>query len=113
MIEPILRVQMESGQSWDDPSEDLFFQLLSDMERGEEEFLIVERTSDPTGQTYAQVRRTDTGSYYVEHRDGGPSQHFQALTPDKRLAHRLITTWAFEIPGWREAQAWKLLDLDG
>jgi hypothetical protein len=40
MNEPILRVQMESGQIWHDPSEDLLFELLSDMERGEEEFLM-------------------------------------------------------------------------
>jgi hypothetical protein len=113
MNEPILRVQMESGQIWHDPSEDLLFELLSDMERGEEEFLIVERMSDPTGQTYAQVCRIDEGGYQVEHRDGGPGQHFQAVTPDKRLAHHVITAWAFELPGWREAMAWEPLDLSG
>jgi hypothetical protein len=52
--------------------------------------------SDPTSQTYAQVCRTDEGGYQVEHRDGEPGQHFQAVTPDKRLAHHVITAWAFE-----------------
>jgi hypothetical protein len=113
MTEPVLRALTGSGQTWDDPSEDLLFDLLSDIEAGEEEFLIVERASDTTGQTYAQVRRTDDGLYQVEHRDGSPRQHFQAFTPDKRLAHSLITAWAFELPGWREALPWKPVDLSG
>jgi hypothetical protein len=113
MTEPTLRAVMESGQTWDDPSEDLLFLLLSDLEAGQEQFLIVERTADTTGQTYAQVRRTDDGRYQAERRDGGPGQHFQAVTPDKRLVHSLLTAWAFELPGWRESQVWKRIDLSG
>jgi hypothetical protein len=113
MTEPMLRALTGSGQTWDDPSEDLLFELLSDIETGEEELLIVERTADKTGQTYAQVCRADDGRYQVEHRDGDPGHHFQAFTADKRFAHSLITAWAFELPGWREAVAWEPLDLDG
>jgi hypothetical protein len=113
MSEPILKVQMESGQSWDDPSGRLLFDLLSDVERGAEEFMIVERRSDPTGHTYVQVCRIDEDCYQVEHRDGGPDHHFQAVTPDKRVAHFVITAWALDLPGWREVLAWEPLDLSG
>ncbi|WP_446213422.1 hypothetical protein [Micromonospora sp. IBSANI012] len=106
MTAALLRVRMESGQIWDDPSEDLLFELLSDMERGEEQFLIVERVADATGQTFAQVVRTDAGGYQVEYREGDEDSHFQALTEDKRLVHSVITSWAFELPGWRDALPW-------
>jgi hypothetical protein len=113
MTDPMLRAVLDSGQTWDDPSEDLLFDLLSDIEAGEEEFMIVERTADETGHTYAQVRRTDDGLYQVEYRAGGPSRHFQAFTPDKRLAHSAITAWAFELPGWRETLPWAPLHFGG
>ena len=106
MTAALLRVRMESGQIWDDPSEDLLFELLSDMERGEEQFLIVERVADATGQTFAQVARTDAGGYQVEYREGEEDRHFQALTEDKRLVHSVITLWAFELPGWQDALPW-------
>jgi hypothetical protein len=112
MTDPILRAETGSGPAWDDPSEDLLFELLTDLENGEAEFLIVERTADRTGNTYAQVLRNDNGLYQVEHRAGGPSQHFQAFTPDMRLAHRVITAWAFDLAGWREQLSWERLPFD-
>jgi hypothetical protein len=41
----------------DDPSGDLLFILLQDIEAGEGSFRIVERTTDPGGRTYAQASR--------------------------------------------------------
>jgi hypothetical protein len=49
MHQPILRAISESGETLEDPSEDGLFLLLSDVEAGRAEFLIVERTSDPSG----------------------------------------------------------------
>ena len=68
---------MESGATWDDPSEDLLFDLFSEIERGNEKFIVVERLADSTGQTYAQSIRNDDGSYLVERREGRPDAHFQ------------------------------------
>jgi hypothetical protein len=108
----ILRAITGSGETWDDPSEDLLFELLTDIEAGDDEFVIVERTTDPSGNTNAQVCRTADGLFQVEHRDGGPGEHFQAFTPDKRLAHSVLTAWSFDLPGWREGLPWEPLDLD-
>ena len=106
MTAPLLRVRMESGQTWEDPSEDLLFELLSDMERGEEQFFVMDRLADVTGQTFVQVARTDAGGYQVEYREGDEDRHFQAFTEDKRTVHSVITSWAFELPGWRNALPW-------
>jgi hypothetical protein len=108
---PILRARPEVGQQYDDPSEDLIFMLLADIEAGEGNFLIIERTADPTGHTYGQTHRNDDGSYLVEYRAGGADQHFQTVAADMRTAHALLTAWAFELDGWREQADWSRLEL--
>jgi hypothetical protein len=103
---PILRAIPEVGQAWDDPSEDLLFMLLGDIEAGEGTFLIVERTADPSGNTYAQALRRDDGSYIVEHRDGDAGSHYGTVASDMRTAHQLLTGWAFRLLGWKESATW-------
>ena len=53
---------MESGTTWEDPSENLLFELLADIERGDEQLLIIERLADPSGQTYVQVIQSRDGA---------------------------------------------------
>jgi hypothetical protein len=103
---PILRAIPEAGQSLDDPSEDLLFMLLEDIESGQGSFLIVERTTDPSGQTYAQVLHRNDGTYIVEHRDGDAEHHYGTAVPDMRAAHQLLTAWAFQLPGWNDRPGW-------
>ena len=99
---PILRLLTESGETRDDPSEDAIFEYLSDVDRGDEEFLIIERLSDPAGQTYAQTTKED-GDWIVERRDGSPNTHYCLRSADMRVVHELLTGWAFDRPGWRDA----------
>jgi hypothetical protein len=96
----------EEGRSWDNPSEDLLLLLLKDIEAGEGSFLIVERTADSTGHTYAQVLRQDDGSYVVEHRDGDAEHHYGTVGPDMRTAHQVLTGLAFRLPGWGGQASW-------
>jgi hypothetical protein len=103
-----LRATLESGTTWNDPSEDLLFELLTDLEHGPDTFFIIERVDDPSGQTYAQVLRTDDGRYIVEHRDGGPQHHRQAITPDIPAAHRALTGWCFGLDGWQDGLTWSV-----
>ncbi|MEU4606620.1 hypothetical protein AB0F43_26810 [Kribbella sp. NPDC023972] len=49
MSTPILCAITELAERWNDPGEGLLFKLLSEVERGEGNYLIVERTSDPSG----------------------------------------------------------------
>lgn len=108
---PILRAQPENGRTWDDPSEDLLFTLLEDIESGEGTFLVVTRTADASGQTYAQALRRDDGSYLVEHREGGPDAHFGTVVADVRAAHALLAGWAFEKDGWSDSATWTPVDV--
>jgi hypothetical protein len=98
---------MESGAIWDDPSEDLLFELLSDIERGEERFIVVERTVDASHQTYAQAIRADDGGWLLERRDGSAHQHYRAVLSNLRAAHHALTSWAFELPDWSDAAPWE------
>ncbi|WP_461165005.1 hypothetical protein [Arthrobacter sp. R4-81] len=106
---PTLRASNESGETWDDPSEDLLFMLLEDIENGDETFAIVERLVDVTEQTYIQSSRNADGTYLVEYRDGTPDQHFSTGAPDMRAAHAVMTSWAFEEPRWRDSYIWTQL----
>ncbi|HUQ63538.1 MAG TPA: hypothetical protein VM121_07285 [Acidimicrobiales bacterium] len=107
MTTPSLRAEMESGAVWDDPSEDLLYDLLGDVERGDEQFMVVERTSDPSGQTYLQAILGDSGGWILERRDGGPDAHYRASSAELRTVHAAVTAWAFELPDWANAVFWQ------
>ncbi|MDR7160139.1 hypothetical protein [Arthrobacter sp. BE255] len=94
----VLKAFNESGQTWEDPSEDLLFMLVEDIERGDEKFLLVERLADATPQTYIQSARNDDGTYVVEYRDGSPREHFGTNVDGMRSAHALMAAWAFSCP---------------
>lgn len=107
----LFRATAESGDVVDDPSEDLLFMMFQDIEAGDGTFLIVDDLTETSGQTYAQTSRNDDGSYVVEYRDGGPTRHYGTTVADMRAAHRLVTGWMFQVPGWRESAAWELVSL--
>lgn len=103
---PILRAKTEDDERWDDPSEDLLFELLLDIDKGFGSFLILEQAADPNAQTYAQVARRDDGSYAVEYREGSADRHYGTTVPDMRTAHKLLAGWAFELAGWKQDAQW-------
>ena len=106
-MDPILRADMSSGETWDDPSEDLLLELLVDVERGDETFVVVRRLSDQSDQTYSQVIRSPDGSWLLERRDGSPDEHYQLSLADMRDAHEALTAWAFELDGWQTIGPWE------
>lgn len=95
---PILRAQLENGDTYEDPSEDGLFELVSDIEAGKSLWVIVERLDDPSRQTYAQALRDQDGTYVVERRLGSEETHESVRLPGKREAHELLTRWAFSLP---------------
>ncbi len=106
MTAPILRATMESGETLDDPSEDLLFMLLDKIERGDEEFLVLERTRDAAGQTYVQAARNRDGSWDVERREGAADRHFATRVSSMRQAHAVLAGWAFGVPEAVDAATW-------
>ena len=109
---PALRAELESGAVKDDPSEDVLLELLSAIERGDEAFLVLERLSDASGQTYMQACRAAAGAYRVEHREGGADRHFEATAESMLEAHAVMADWARETPGWRQALRWERMQFD-
>lgn len=101
-----LRASTGGRAKWDDPSSDQLLALLSAVARGDEEFLIVERSSDRSGQTYIQASRVE-GDWVVEHRDGSAERHFRTRVPDMQAVHSLLTSWASDLDDWPTAIAWE------
>jgi hypothetical protein len=111
MMDPMLRAVAASGQSWDDPSEDLMFELLSDIESGTEQFFIIERKADSSGETYAQVIESVGGGWRLERRDGSADRHFGVDLTDKREVHAALVAWAFALPGWETHVGWQRMSM--
>jgi hypothetical protein len=103
---PVLRALTESGDSYDDPSEDLLFMLLDDVDHGAGTWVIVDRPADASQQTYAQALRVAADSWVVEHREGSPETHVGTTVGDLRTAHQLLTGWAFDLAGWADGATW-------
>ncbi len=111
MPEAVLRATNEAGETYDDPSEGLLLDLISVLD-DENTFLIVERRSDPTGNSYAQTLRSIIdGTYLVEYQDGSLDNHYACDGVDYRTAHTLIVGWAFDVPGWRDEGSWSRVEL--
>jgi hypothetical protein len=103
---PVLRARTEAGDSYDDPSEDLLFVLLDEVEHGQGTWMIVERLADASHQTYAQALRVAADSWIVERREGSPETHVGTTVGDLRHAHQLLIGWAFEVAGWQDGVTW-------
>jgi hypothetical protein len=86
--------------------------MLTDVAQGRESYMIVERLTDPTGQTYAQTQRLPDGTFVVEHREGSPETHVGTTVGSVREVHRLLAGWAFGVPGWDADEEWSPVDLD-
>lgn len=112
MVRPILRATTAFGTSFDDPSEDDLFDLLSEMNlRGP--FVVVERLDrEPAGQHFMQACLNGDKSCRVEFREGAPDRHFHATVPGPFdmsghfVVARVLKGWAYDRPGWREALPW-------
>jgi len=101
-----LRAECASGETYADPSESMLLELFSDLERGDEEYFVLTKPGSASAEVFSQATLDDEARYVVEYREGGQQHHFQAVTPDKHLAHAALTGWAFELDGWRDNLTW-------
>jgi hypothetical protein len=88
---------LENGDTYDDPSEDALFMILEDLAAGDALWVIVEKISDSSNQTYAQAVRLDDGGFQVERRLGSPETHETTGPCDLRAAHAQLTRWSFAL----------------
>jgi hypothetical protein len=91
----IHRATTQSGRAFDDPSEDLLYQLFLEVEAGKELFIVVERLNDATGRTFVQALRADDGRYVVEQRGGDVETHRGIVKATMPAAHLALCDWLF------------------
>ena len=89
------RATTQSGRSYDDPSEDLLYQLFLELEAGRELFIVVERLNDATGRTFVQALRDEDGAYLVEQRAGDVETHLGTVKSGMPAAHLAVCDWLF------------------
>jgi hypothetical protein len=105
--QPILRALNEAGETYDDPSEDLLFELLADLREGNS-FLIIERVESGRGldNYYMQTVIGGSGRFALEYREGPKESHYRTDVDSMRTVHAAVTKWAFDVPGWKDGLAW-------
>ncbi|MGW5261895.1 DUF6891 domain-containing protein [Microbispora sp. NPDC004025] len=73
-------------------------------------FLVVQRIPD-LPEVFVQVWHEDEGDYVLEHRDGAPDRHFQAILDGPGPVIAAMTRWASREDGWHSGLDWTALDL--
>jgi hypothetical protein len=96
MTEPILLARMGSGAEWEDPSEDHLYELLADIERGEERSLTVQHLEEE-GHPQVRLVRTADGDWIAEVASAIGAGVDRKSWDDIREAHRWLASWAFRI----------------
>ena len=105
MDDPILRATNEVGDVYDDPSEDLLFELLDELSDGNT-FLIVDRLEPGREGQSMQTVIGPTGDFVLEYRERPPETHYSTTLGSMRDVHEVMTQWAFDLPGWRDHLTW-------
>jgi hypothetical protein len=104
-VAPNLRATNEAGETYDDPSEDLLFELLNELGEGNS-FLIVERLDPERRDHFMQTVMGPDRTFVLEYREGPPETHFSTTIDSMRAVHEVMTKWGFDLPGWRDHLIW-------
>lgn len=98
MSTPILRATGHDGEVYDDPSEDLLYMLMEDLEAPGDSFM-VERVETGREGSFMRVTRREDGSDALE----GPETEGIPRGVSMRAVHAALTRWAFDLPSWQDA----------
>jgi hypothetical protein len=94
----ILRATGLDGEVYHDPSEDLLYMLMEDLQTPGDSF-VVERVEPGREGSFMIVTRREDGSSALE----GPEAKGLPRGVSMRAVHAALTRWAFDLPSWREA----------
>jgi hypothetical protein len=100
---PILRLQTESGDSRADPSEDAMFMFMEDLGPGNA-WLEVVRIGDRAGDAVRVIRDEELECFDIDVRQGSSRRRSRGLA--FRVAHEVLTGWAFDLPDWDGRVPW-------
>ncbi|UBV20391.1 MULTISPECIES: hypothetical protein [Mycolicibacterium] len=103
-----IRMRVTLGDGWDVPylSPGLLHELFTYPHR-EDPWLTIHGNEK---QHFIQSYFPPGADVAVEHRRGGPDQHYRAFTSDRELAQRVLWGWAAGSDDWESALRWELMD---
>jgi hypothetical protein len=87
----------ENGDHADDPSEDVLFMLISDLDHTGNTFITI-NPADTDAPWYASVSLLDNDTYEVECRDPHRREHTLTTHTDRRWIARELTAWLADRP---------------
>jgi hypothetical protein len=88
------------GETWDDPSEDLLFMMLEEMDQ-ENSFLLVERLDVATpGEAFMRITRSARAMFNIESHEASDAAVSRARIRGIHVVHEIVTRWALRLPGW-------------
>jgi hypothetical protein len=101
---PILRLHTESGESWDDPSEDAMFEFMTDLGPGNGWLEVVRIGDRDARDTLRVIRDDELECFDIDLRQGSSLRKSRGVA--FRVAHEVLTRWAFELPDWDVRVSW-------
>lgn len=111
-VTAILSAQTEAGRVWYDPSEDLLFELMTDLDSGDR-LLWVLRLDAGDGDHFFRVElltgggEPDRDRFDLEHQDGEGGRHRRASDVPFRDAHAGLTAWAHRLSADVDPVPWR------
>ncbi len=90
----------EDGRHWDDPSEDLLFMLVEELDHAANTFVVIE-PDDESMDWFASVSLLEDGTYEVEWRDMSRRDHELTIETNRGHIAKELTRWlaARNFPG--------------
>jgi hypothetical protein len=96
------------GNEWDDPSEELLWQIISGLTyNGNRNLCLLNAVVGSVDGIYIQTAVLPDERFTVEYQDGDLQHHYEAKVADARQAYEVVVAWASDSPGWREMLPWE------
>ena len=105
-----MRLNLENGETWDNPSSYQIEEALRKLEQTSNSFLILERDSDG----YMQVAGDGESGYYLEYRSASSKKQYRCV--DRSLSFEtcveILKGYAAKNRRWRSSQEWNHINLE-
>ena len=82
----------EDGEHWDDPSEDLLFMLIEELNHTDNTYVVIE-PDDESMTWFASVSLLEDGTYEMEWRDMSRRDHELTVETDRGHIAKELTIW--------------------
>lgn len=94
------------GHTVNRPTKPAVDTMLANLRRGKA-YLVLERQDEGReGDWYIQVWFRDNNTYWLEYRDGVPTEHYQTRTVSQEKVLQALLGWMLDKPDWRKGFMW-------